>query len=316
MLNRRHIRIKTLQVLFAFYSEEGADIVRYEKMLFESFDRYRDLYLALLALLPEMQHKAIEKIEAGMNKKLPTKEDLHPNTKFVTNHLLRILSNSKILAKVEKDNHIKWRENPDLLKSCFKLLTESEDYKEYMASKERGFNHDREYLIRMFKRQLINIEAIHEWLEDIGIFWNDDLDLAASMVIRTLKQVNENDDDVKLMPLWKPDDDEEEYTKKLFRKTLTLGEESEKIIQAHSPNWDMDRIALTDLILLKMAIAEALACESIPVKVTINEYIELAKYYSTDKSTQFINGLLDVIIPKLQEEGKIKKIGRGLLDGE
>jgi transcription antitermination protein NusB len=309
MLNRRHIRIKTLQVLFAFYSEEGADIVRYEKMLFESFDRYRDLYLALLSLLPEMQHKAIEKIEAGMNKKLPSKEDLHHNTKFVTNHLLRILSNSKILAKAEKDNHIKWRENPDLLKSCFKLLTESEDYKEYMASKERGFSHDREYLIRMFKRQMINFEAIHEWLEDIGIFWNDDLDLAASMV-------NENDDDVKLMPLWKPDDDEEEYTKALFRKTLTLGQDIEKIIQAHSPNWDMDRIALMDLIILKMAIAEAMACESIPVKVTINEYIELAKYYSTDKSTQFINGLLDVIIPKLQEEGKIKKIGRGLLEGE
>jgi transcription antitermination protein NusB len=314
MLNRRHIRIKTLQVLFAFYSEENADIVRYEKMLFESFDRYRDLYVALLSLLPEMQHKAIEKIEAGMNKKLPAKEDLHPNTKFVTNHLLRILSNSKVLTKAEKDNHIKWRENPDLLKSTFKLLVESEDYVEYMNSKERGFNHDREYLIRMFKRQLINFEIIHEWLEDIGIFWNDDLDLASSMVIRSLKQVSENDDDVVLMPLWKPEDDEEAYTKTLFRKTLTMGEESEKVIQANSPNWDMDRIALMDLIILKMAIAEATSCDSIPIKVTINEYIEVAKYYSTDKSTQFINGLLDVIIPKLQEEGKIKKIGRGLID--
>ena len=314
MLNRRHIRIKTMQILFAYYSEDKPDIVKYEKMLFESFDRFRDLYIGLLTLLPEMQSKAIEKIEAGMNKKLPTKEDLNPNAKFVTNTVLRLLAYSKTLIKAEKEIHIRWKDNPDLLKQMFKMLTETEDYAEYMNSKLRGFEHDKEYILRFFKRHLINFELMHEWLEEIGIFWNDDLDLAASMAIKTLKSLKENEDDFDLLPLWKADDDEEEYTKLLFRKTLALGSETEKLITEHSPNWDKDRIALMDLILLKMALAEAIACESIPLKVTMNEYIELSNYYSTPKSNIFINGLLDVLIPKLEAAGKIKKVGRGLVE--
>ena len=314
MLNRRHIRIKTMQILFAYYSEEKPDIVKYEKMLFESFDRFRDLYIGMLTLLPEMQSKAIEKIEAGMNKKLPTKEDLNPNAKFVTNTVLRLLAYSKSLIKAEKEIHIRWKDNSDLLKQMFKMLTETEDYAEYMNSKQRGFEHDREFILRFFKRHLINFELMHEWLEEIGIYWNDDLDLVASMAIKTLKSLKENEDDFDLLPLWKADDDEEEYTKLLFRKTLALGSESEKLITEHSPNWDKDRIALMDLILLKMALAEAIACESIPLKVTMNEYIELSNYYSTPKSNIFINGLLDVLIPKLEAAGKIKKVGRGLVE--
>jgi len=303
-----------MQILFAYYSEEKPDIVKYEKMLFESFDRFRDLYIGMLTLLPEMQSKAIEKIEAGMNKKLPTKEDLNPNAKFVTNTVLRLLAYSKSLIKAEKEIHIRWKDNSDLLKQMFKMLTETEDYAEYMNSKQRGFEHDREFILRFFKRHLINFELMHEWLEEIGIYWNDDLDLVASMAIKTLKSLKENEDDFDLLPLWKADDDEEEYTKLLFRKTLALGSESEKLITEHSPNWDKDRIALMDLILLKMALAEAIACESIPLKVTMNEYIELSNYYSTPKSNIFINGLLDVLIPKLEAAGKIKKVGRGLVE--
>jgi N utilization substance protein B len=314
MLNRRQIRIKTMQILFAYYSEEKPDIVKYEKVLFESFDRFRDLYMAILLIPAEMQAKAIEKIEAGMNKKLPTKEDLHPNTKFVTNTLVRILANSKTLDKASKEIHIRWKDNDDLLRQMFKALIESSDYKEYMASKERGFEHDREYLLRFIRRHIVNFELMHDWLEEIGIFWNDDLDLASSMALKTLKTVKESEDDITLMPLWKADDDEEEYTRKLFRKTLTLGEESEKLIAANAPNWDADRIALMDMVILKMALAEAQTCESIPLKVTMNEYIELANYYSTPKSNVFINGLLETLFGKLNAEGKIKKIGRGLIE--
>ena len=314
MLNRRHIRIKVMQILFAYYSEEKPDMVKYEKMLLESFERFRDLYIALILLLPEMQARAIEKIEAGLNKKLPSKEDLHPNTKFVTNILVRILANSKTLHKLEKEIHIRWKDNPDLLKMMFKSLSESDDYKEYMESKERGYNHDREYLLRFLRRHLVNFELMHEWLEEQGIFWNDDLDLASSMVLRTLKAVKETDDDVQILPLWKADDDEEEYAKELFRKTLVLGKENEELIAKNSPNWETERIAMMDLIILKMALAEAQVFESIPLKVTMNEYIELANYYSTPKSNVFINGLLDSLFPKLQHEGKIKKIGRGLIE--
>lgn len=314
MLNRRQIRIKVMQLLFAYYSEEKPDIVKFEKVLFESFDRFRDLYIAILLLPAEMQAKAIEKIEAGMNKKLPTKEDLHPNTKFVTNTLVRILSNSKTLEKSSKEIHIRWKDNDDLLKGMFKNLIESADYKEYMASKERGFEHDREFLLRFIRRHLINYELMHDYLEETGIFWNDDLDLAASMALKTLKTIKEKDDDVELLPLWKADDDEEEYTKNLFRKTITMGEEHEKLIAESAPNWDADRIALMDMVILKMALAEAMTCESIPLKVTMNEYIELANYYSTPKSNVFINGLLEALFSKLQKEGKIKKIGRGLVE--
>jgi N utilization substance protein B len=314
MLNRRQIRIKAMQILFAYYSEEKPDIVKYEKILFESFDRFRDLYIALLLIPAEMQAKAIEKIEAGMNKKLPTKEDLHPNTKFVTNILVRILANSKTLDKASKEIHIRWKDNDDLLRQMFKTLIESSDYKEYMASKERGFEHDREYLLRFIRRHIVNFELMHDWLEEIGIFWNDDLDLASSMALKTLKTVKDNDDDITLMPLWKADDDEEEYTRNIFRKTITLGEASEKMIADNAPNWDADRIALMDMVILKMALAEAQTCESIPLKVTMNEYIELANYYSTPKSNVFINGLLETLFGKLQAEGKIKKIGRGLIE--
>jgi len=313
MLNRRHIRIKVMQVLFAYYSEEKPDVVRYEKMLLESFDRFRDLYISLLDLIPEMQAKAIEKIEAGMNKKLPSKEDLHPNTKFVTNSVVRLLSNSKSLSKASKESHIRWKDNDDMLRQMFRFLIETEDYKEYMASLERGFEHDREYVLRFLRRHLINYEPMQEWLEEVGIFWNDDFDLAGSMVLKTLKLLNESDDDIELMSLWKAGDDEEEYSKILFRKTLAYGEDSMKLIADNSPNWEADRIALMDLIVMKMAIAEAREFDQIPLKVTMNEYIELANYYSTPKSNIFINGLLDALFPMLEKEGKIKKQGRGLI---
>jgi len=312
MLNRRHIRIKVLQILFAYYTDDKPDAAAYERMLFESIGKFRDLYIALILLLGEMQSLAIEKIEAGMNKRLPSKEDLHPNTKFVTNGLLRTIANSKVLQKSEIA--INWRSNKDLLKQLFKLLAESDEYKEYMASAERGFEHDREYLLRFFRRHLINSELMHDYLEDQGIFWNDDLDLASSMVLRTLKAIKEKDDDIQLLPLWKDDDDEEEFCRLLFRQTLAKGAASEKIIAENTPNWEVERIALMDLILLKMALAEVQVFESIPVKVTMNEYIELSKYYSTPKSALFVNGLLDQLIPKLQASGEVKKTGRGLIE--
>jgi len=313
MLNRRHIRIKVLQVLFAYYSEEKPDAARYEKMLFESFDRFRDLYISLMDLMPEMQAKAIEKIEAGMNKKLPTKEDLHPNTKFVTNSIIRLLSNSKNLSKASKESHIRWKDNDDMLRQLFKFLIETEDYKEYMDSTARGFEHDREYVLRFIRRHVVNFVPMQEWLEEIGIFWNDDLDLAASMVLKSLKTVQVTDDDIEIMSLWKAEDDEEQYAKQLFRKTLAYGAESMELIAKHSPNWEADRIALMDLIIMKMAIAEAREFDQIPLKVTMNEFIELSNYYSTPKSNQFINGLLDTLFPLLEKQGIIKKTGRGLI---
>jgi N utilization substance protein B len=314
MLNRRHIRIKALQVIFAYYNEDKPDMVRYEKMLFESFQRFRDLYISLLLIPAELQSKAIEKIEAGLAKKLPSNEDLNPNTKFVTNEVIRMLSHSKILAKASGEIQIRWANNQDLMRSLFRMLITTEDYKEYMTSPLRGFDHDKEYLLRFMRRHVINYDGIHDYLEDSGIFWNDDMDLASSMALKTIKTIKEKDDDLTLLPLWKEEDDEEAYAKNIFRKTLEMGEENLALVAANAPNWEVDRIATMDMVILKMALAEARTCESIPLKVTMNEYIELANYYSTPKSNVFINGLLESLFLKLKQEGKIRKVGRGLIE--
>ena len=314
MLNRRHIRIKVLQILFAYYNEEKPDAARYEKMLFESIERFRELYISMMGILVELHLLAIEKIEMGMQKRLPSHEDLHPNTRFVTNELLRILAHSKTLESGMKYNHLNWRSNPDLTRKLFKELLENEDYLEYMNSTERGFDYDRELVLRIFKKFIVNHEDVQDFMEDQGIFWNDDLDLAASMVLRTLKSIKSGDDDVHFLPLWKEGDDEEGYCRDLFRKTLSMGADLEKTISEYTKNWEIERIATMDVVIMKMALTEAIVFDQIPVKVTMNEYIELAKYYSTPKSAQFVNGLLDQIIPKWKNEGKIKKIGRGLIE--
>ena len=314
MLNRRHIRTKVMHALYAHYTAEEGDIVKSEKQLFFGFDKMYEMYIYLFLLITEMQTCAIEKIEQGRNKKLPTKEDLHPNTKFVTNRLIMALTHSKALKKAAEETGVSWADQKDLVKKVFKELTATEDYQEYMESEERGWDHDREFLLRFFKRHMINVELLHDFFEEKSIFWNDDLDIVSSMTIKTLKTIEEGDDDVELLELWPRDTPEEkEFATELFRQTLVLGEEHEKLIQEATKNWELERIAVMDILLMKMGLAEARTFESIPLKVSLNEYIELSKYYSTPKSNGFINGVLDQLFAKLKEDGKIKKVGRGLL---
>ena len=314
MLNRRHLRIKILQVLFGFYQDEDRNPGRAQQALTHSTEKMQQLYLLLLDMVRSMQGLAIDRIEAGYKKKLPSQEDLHPNTKFVTNKPLRILASSKNLQKACEAHGVSWGNHQELLRSIFKGLLEHEEYTAYMESDERGFQVERESLIRMFRKHMVNVERFQDMLEEESIFWVDDLDLAASMAIKTIKTLKEGDDDVELLPLWRDDDDDKAFMEDLFTQTLALGEESEAMIQVAAKNWELERIATTDRILMKMALAEARTFESIPLKVTLNEYIELSKYYSTPKSHGFINGILDQLFAQLREEGKIKKVGRGLIE--
>ena len=314
MLNRRHLRIKILQVLFGYYQDDERDVKKARKALDHSTEKMQELYLLLLDMIASMQGLAIDRIEAGYKKQLPSKEDLHPNTKFVTNKPLRTLTNSKTLRKACEEHGVGWGNRQELLKAIFKGLLDHEEYKEYMASEERGFQFERESLVRMFRKHMVNFQRFQDMLEEESIFWVDDLDLAASMVIKTIKTIKEGDDDVELLPLWREDDDDKDFMEVLFTKTLSLGEGSEGLIQEGAKNWELERIATTDRILMKMALAEAQCFESIPLKVTLNEYIELSKYYSTPKSHGFINGILDQLFTKLKDEGSIKKVGRGLIE--
>lgn len=314
MLNRRHLRIKILHVLYAFYQDEERDVVKTKNALDHSIQKMHELYLLLLMMIGSMQSFAIERIEAGRKKQLPSPEDLHPNTKFVTNRPLRTLANSKNLVKVGSDMGVGWGDHQEMLRKIFRGLLEHEEYQEYMASEERGFRHDREYLIRMFRKHMINMELFQDNLEEMSIFWNDDLDLAASMAIKTIKTIREEDDDVELLPLWREDDDDRQFFEDLFTQTLVQAAENEAFVTKAAANWELERIALMDRILMKMAIAEARHFPSIPLKVTLNEYIELSKYYSTPKSHGFINGILDELFGKLKADGLIKKTGRGLIE--
>ena len=314
MLNRRHLRIKILHVLFGYYQDEDRDPKRSRQALDHSTQKMQELYLMLLDMVGSMQALAIERIESGYKKQLPSPEDLNPNTKFVTNKPLRVLANSENLRKACDIHGVGWANRQELLKAIFRALLDHEEYIEYMASEERGFQVDRESLVRMFRKHMVNFDLFQDMLEEESIFWVDDLDLAASMAIKTIKTIKEGDEEVELLPLWRDDDDDKAFMEDLFTQTLALGEESETLIKDGAQNWELERIATTDRILMKMALAEARTFESIPLKVTLNEYIELSKYYSTPKSHGFINGILDQLFTKLKESGKIIKVGRGLIE--
>lgn len=313
MLNRRHLRIKILQILYGFYQDEDLDSTKAKKALEHSVDKMYQLYLLLLSMIAEMQGLAIDKIEAGRKKQLPTEEDLHPNTKFVRNAILRVLANSKKLKNKLTETSVGWGNHRELLRNLHRSLVEDDEYQTYMDSDERSFRHDRESLVRMFRKHLINETAFQDMLEEESIFWVDDLDLASSMVIKTLKNIKEDDEEVDIMPVWRNDDDDKDFMEGLFTQTLAQGELNETLIKEGAQNWELERIALIDRILMKMALAEAKTFESIPLKVTLNEYIELSKYYSTEKSHGFINGILDQLFTSLNESGDIKKTGRGLI---
>ena len=310
MLNRRHLRIKILQILYGFYQDEDLDTTKAKKALDHSIDKMYQLYLLLISMVAEMQGLAIDKIEAGRKKQLPTEEDLHPNTKFVRNATLRILANSKQLKNRLSETGVGWGKHRELLRNLHRSLIEDEEYITYMSSDERSFRHDRESLLRMFRKHLINETTFQEMLEEESIFWVDDLDLASSMVIKTIKNINEEDEEVDIMPVWRNDDDDKDFMDSLFTQTLAQGELNEELIKEGAQNWELERIALIDRILMKMALAEAKTFESIPLKVTLNEYIELSKYYSTEKSHGFINGILDQLFTSLHESGGCKKTKR------
>ncbi len=314
MFNRRQLRIKVLQALYAFHSDKEGSVEDAHKLLYSALEKTYDLYILLMLLIAEMQDAAIERIEAGRMKQQPSHEDLHPNTKFVNNKPLKVMIKSKTLAKEAANRALGWGQERDLVKRLFKSLVASEEYAAYMDNEDRGFQHDRESLNRMFRKHLINDESLQDWIEEQSILWSDDLDLASSIVLKTVKTINEDSEDLVLSEMWKPDGDDKAFLDTLFSKTLDMAGEHDAAIESAATNWEVDRIATMDLILLRMALAEARNFESVPLKVTMNEYIELAKFYSTEKSSAFVNGVLDKLFNAMREDGRIVKTGRGLIE--
>lgn len=315
MLNRRYLRIKVFQSLYAYWQSDSASAARIEKELFTSIERTYDLFLSLLLVFGELRHVAELRTEERKKKRLPTAEDLDPSRRFMDNPLLRMLAQSERLRLEAEKRKISWVGNHELFTKLYRELEASEEHQAYMNDAEPSFRKDQTYMVRLFSDRIANSESLQDVYEGRSIYWLEDLDLAAGMVKRVLEQVRESDTaDIAVADLERDHKEESEFVSVLFRKAIELGDEHEKAIGEKASNWESDRIALSDMILMKMALTEVRCFEQIPVKVTLNEYIEIAKAYSTPKSKNFINGVLDKLFIEMRTDGRIRKVGRGLLE--
>ena len=313
MISRRIIRTKVLQVLYAYYSSEERSINNTEKELFFCIHKTYDLYHYLLDLVIEIADYAETRIELKRNKHQPTQEDLHPNIKFVSNLFIQQLRENRQLTAYLNQTKLSWVNHPELIKELYLIITESEMYQEYVSSETRSFMDDRKFIEKIFNKIFLVSEELYEVLEEQSIYWNDDIEFVISVIIKTTKRFNETTDSGQhLMPLYK-DEEDREFARDLLRKSVINHDELQALIKVHSSNWDVERIAFMDILMMQMAITEFLYFPSIPTKVTMNEYIELSKFYSTEKSRNFINGILDKTLKDLKKEGKINKAGRGLV---
>ena len=312
MLSRRVLRTKVVKAVYAHTQCEDITPVASEKNLVLSIDRAYDLYFHLLALVPEIAEYAAERIRIGENKKLPTYEDLHPNRKFVENKVVARLAEDEGLQAELKQRKLSWSNHRDLIVALYNALIRQTFYQKYMQSEERSFRQDAQLVSDIYMTMLEEFEPLESALEAQSILWNDDLGYLLTMVSRTVLSMRESHEAIKMLPQFKSEDDLD-YAKSLLRNSIASYDRISLLLDNAMNNWDIERVALMDKIILVTAIAEAENFPSIPVRVTMNEYIDIAKCYSTESSGGFINGLLDKIIARLTDEGKIVKSGKGLL---
>lgn len=311
MLNRRHIRIKVLQAFYAFSQSNNDNLVSGEKEFMHSMKKIYDLYIYLLQIYIPLKRIANIKIEEAKRSFL--EKDKHVfNKAFVSNKIIKSLESSNQLNKIAADLKINWEgvEENELIKKLYKSIYTSASFQDILNSDSIDFDDQKSHLINLFKEEICNFELMHHFFDEKSIYWQDDLDHVSSMVIKTLKSI---DDDLnfKVMPLWK--EDEKEFALNLFRQAILNKSSNDGILQKYSKNWESERLAKMDSLIMNLAITEAKEFSSIPLKVTLNEYIEISKYYSTPKSNGFINGILDKIFEDFKKDGKLKKVGRGLI---
>lgn len=314
MISRRLIRIKVLQVLYAYTKrEDGFSSHTAEKELFHSIEKFYDLYLLMLLLGVEMAGLEKDRIEMRRNKKIPTKEDMSPSTRLSENRFISLINSNSQLAQLQNNRKLNWKIYHETVKRIYQELIETPLYLNYIDNEDESWNADRKFLIRFYSDFLSDNHHFIDFLEEENIYWNDDSSFAIMMVIKTLENFKAQNPALNILPLYKNDDDKE-FAKKLLRTTIVKKQEHLQIIGENTQNWETERIAQVDLLILQMAISELFEFNSIPVKVTLDEFIEISKYYSTDKSKVFINGVLDNVIKQLEKSGRIKKTGRGLID--
>jgi N utilization substance protein B len=311
MISRRLLRIKVLQLLYAYFNSNDEGLARYEKDLFYSIEKSYDLYHLFFVLLLDVKEYSVSRMELGKNKRMPTSKDLSPNLRFIDNRVINQLSNTNKVYQYIDEKKLNWNNYPELIKRVYTDMMESEAYQKYMSSETNTYKEDQKFIVTFFSEFLVNSDLLYQVLEEYSIFWNDDIEFMLSMNVKTVEKAKVNDKELKVFPLFKNDEDKE-FAKLLFRMVILKHKENSDLIQLHIKNWDIERVAQMDLLVLEMAITEIMQFTSVPIKVSFNEYIELVKFYSTERSNAFVNGVLDKIINQLKSENKITKEGRGL----
>ena len=307
MINRVLIHLKIVQIVYAYYQNGGKNLDTAEKELFFSLSKAYDLYNYLLLLMVEVTKQANKRLNAAKNKLVPTKEELFPNTKFVENRFIAQLEVNKQLLEFSNNQKKTWENEADFVKTLCDKILESDIYKEYMASSESSYEADRELWRKLYKTFIFNNEELDILLEDQSLYWNDDKEIVDTFVLKTIKRFDEkNGANQPLLPEFK-DDEDQEFARRLFRRAILNCDYYRHLISENTRNWDLDRVAFMDVVIMQCALAEILSFPNIPVSVSLNEYVDIAKVYSTAKSGSFVNGTLDGIVKELKKEGKLSK---------
>ncbi|MBQ5718361.1 MAG: transcription antitermination protein NusB, partial [Alistipes sp.] len=299
------------KALFAHLKSESDNMIASEKNLVATVDKAYDLYFQLLTLPEQLVKYAQERIDIAKQKKLPTFEDLHPNTKFVDNAVIRIISTTDAVADHVAKRKLGWTGQEDLIRLIYQQLIETEFFKTYMARDNRSWEEDRALVDYLFT-MLNDCPVLDEALEEMSLMWADDLPYILAMIQRTISNMRISHTQLRVAEKYKSEEDPQ-FLKTLFEKALVNYNDYQSYVERFTANWDIERVVFMDNLILGVAIAELVAFPSIPVKVTMDEWIEISKYYSTPGSSTFINGVLDKIVALLTEEGKIQKSGRGLI---
>ena len=320
MINRTSLRIKVLQALYA-YMESGEDTPeKGVNHLMESIDKMRDLFVWQLSFLIETKRFAENRIEENKRKNFPTQEDLNPNMRYVNNRIIQRLEDNKDLAKEEQRLKINWADHQDIIRGYHNMMRNTEEYAQYMNDKNDDFRHDKKFITTMISKYFADLEVLQDYYEEKSIFFVDDYHLVSAMLLKFINDMKENFDEYSLLPkmyrIEKDDVNNKDFAVTLFRETLSHYDEYGKLIgdNVNEKKWEKERICVMDMIILRMAITEFLRLPYVPVKVSMNEYIEISKYFSTPKSKIFVNGILDKVLKKLKEDNAINKKGAGLIE--
>ena len=307
MINRVLIRLKIVQIVYAYYQNGGKNLDTAEKELFFSLSKAYDLYNYLLLLMVEVTKQAERKQNAAKAKLLPSEEELNPNTKFVDNRFIAQLEVNDQLRQFAESQKKTWENESEFVKSLCEKIMESDTYKNYMEAETSSYSEDRELWRKLYKTIIFNNEDLDQVLEDQSLYWNDDKEIVDTFVLKTIKRFEEEKGaKQELLPEFK-DDEDQEFARRLFRRAILNADYYRQLISENTKNWELDRVAFMDVVIMQIALAEILSFPNIPVSVSLNEYVEIAKVYSTPRSGSFINGTLDGIVNTLKNENKLTK---------